>query len=89
MFSLVITAELINVRYHEQIRTYAIHRLSTGVALSPVEKVLLARTHRVTAWLVEGVTSLVLLNSDPESANTRRLCYIGMGDCRSDPLDQG
>lgn len=65
MFSLVITAELINVRYHEQIRTYAIHRLSTGVALSPVEKVLLARTHRVTAWLVEGVTSLVLLNSDP------------------------
>jgi hypothetical protein len=65
VFSLVITAELTNVRYYEQIRTYAIHRLSTGVALSPVEKVLLARAHRVAAWLVEGVTSLVLLNSHP------------------------
>ncbi|KAJ3511036.1 hypothetical protein NLJ89_g4334 [Agrocybe chaxingu] len=43
----------------KKIRTYAIHRLSTQAALLPMEKILLARAHKVAAWLDEGVTSLV------------------------------
>jgi len=46
-----------------KIRNYAIHRLSTDVVLSPVEKILLARSHRVAAWLEEGVTSLASVDS--------------------------
>ena len=45
-----------------QIRKYTIHKLSTDVVLSPVEKILLARAHKVAAWLDEGVTSLVVSN---------------------------
>jgi hypothetical protein len=45
-----------------QIRKYAIHRLSTDFVLSPIEKINLARVHKVSAWMEEGVTSLV--NSD-------------------------
>jgi len=41
-----------------KIRQYAIHCLSTKVTLSPIEKILLARAHRVGAWLDEGVTNL-------------------------------
>jgi hypothetical protein len=39
--------------------------LSTDVTLSPVEKILLARAHKVAAWLKEGVTSLA--TSNPKS----------------------
>jgi len=42
-----------------KIRQYAIHRLSTGVTLLPIEKLLLARAHRVGRWLNEAVISLV------------------------------
>jgi hypothetical protein len=44
---------------------YAIYKLSTDIVLSPVEKILLARAHKVGAWLDEGVTSLV--RDDPGS----------------------
>jgi len=46
-----------------KVRNYAIHRLSTDIALSPVEKILLARAHKVAAWLEEGVTNLA--SGDP------------------------
>ena len=42
-----------------QIRKYTIHRLSTDFVLSPIEKIHLARAHKVAAWLNEGVTGLV------------------------------
>jgi len=42
----------------KKIRQYAIHRLSTDVTLSPIEKMLLARAHRVSPWLIEAITSL-------------------------------
>jgi len=41
-----------------KIRQCAIHWLSTNVTLSPIEKILLARAHRVGAWLEEAVTNL-------------------------------
>ncbi|KAF8814170.1 hypothetical protein BYT27DRAFT_6339898 [Phlegmacium glaucopus] len=43
----------------KQIRKYAIHWLSTNGALAPIEKVQLARAHKVATWLEEGLTSLV------------------------------
>jgi hypothetical protein len=43
----------------DQIRQFAIHRLSTDVTLSPIEKILLARAHRVPVWLDEAITILV------------------------------
>jgi len=46
-----------------KVRNYAIHRLSTDIALSPVEKILLARAHKVAGWLEEGVTNLA--SGDP------------------------
>ena len=49
----------------DQIRQYAIHRLSTDRMLSPIEKILLARAHKVPAWLDEAVTSLVTCNPMP------------------------
>lgn len=44
-----------------RIRDYAIHKLSTDPTLliSPVEKILLARAHKVGAWLDEGLAALV------------------------------
>jgi len=42
----------------DQIKQYAIHRLSTDVILSPIEKILLARAHRVSVWLDEAITIL-------------------------------
>ena len=48
--------------FKRQVRKYAIHRLSTDFVLSPIEKIDLARVHKVAAWMEEGVTSLV--NSD-------------------------
>jgi len=48
-----------------EIRQYAITRLSTDVVLSPIEKILLARAHRVPAWLEEAVTSLATSISKP------------------------
>jgi hypothetical protein len=48
-----------------QIRKYAIHKLSTDFVLSPIEKIHLARVHKVAAWLDEGVTSLVSGISKP------------------------
>ncbi|CAA7263125.1 unnamed protein product [Cyclocybe aegerita] len=50
----------------KRIRTYAIHRLSTQVTFLPMEKILLARAHKVAAWLNEGVTSLVNDVPSPE-----------------------
>ena len=49
----------------DQIRQYAIHWLSTNVTLSLTEKILLARAHRVGAWLDEGVTGLATCNPIP------------------------
>ncbi|KAF8808883.1 hypothetical protein BYT27DRAFT_7029333, partial [Phlegmacium glaucopus] len=43
----------------KQIREYAIDWLSTNGALAPIEKVQLARAHKVATWLEEGLTSLV------------------------------
>ncbi|KIM38617.1 hypothetical protein M413DRAFT_239902 [Hebeloma cylindrosporum] len=48
----------------EKIRTYAIHKLSTDFTLSPAEKILLARAHKVATWMYEGVSELV--NSNPK-----------------------
>ncbi|KAF8814171.1 hypothetical protein BYT27DRAFT_7082785 [Phlegmacium glaucopus] len=42
-----------------KIREYAIHWLSTNGALTPIEKIRLARAHKVATWLEEGLTSLV------------------------------
>ncbi|KAF8883163.1 hypothetical protein CPB84DRAFT_1790220 [Gymnopilus junonius] len=42
-----------------QIREYAIHRLSTDLTLVPIEKIQLARAHKVSKWLEEGIVSLV------------------------------
>ena len=47
-----------------QIRKYAIHRLSTYFVLSPIEKIHLARAHKFTTWLDEGVNSLVSGDTD-------------------------
>ncbi|KDR71487.1 hypothetical protein GALMADRAFT_229463 [Galerina marginata CBS 339.88] len=43
----------------KQIREYAIHRLSTDMALSAIDKINLARAHKFAGWLEEGVTCLV------------------------------
>jgi len=43
-----------------KIRQCAIHWLSTNVTLSPIEKILLARAHRIGAWLEEAVTNLTV-----------------------------
>ncbi|KAF8808884.1 hypothetical protein BYT27DRAFT_7188391 [Phlegmacium glaucopus] len=43
----------------KQIREYAIHWLSTNGALTPIEKIQLARAHKVATWLEEGLASLV------------------------------
>ncbi|KAF8888137.1 hypothetical protein CPB84DRAFT_1786308 [Gymnopilus junonius] len=42
-----------------QIREYAIHRLSTDLTMVPIEKIQLARVHKVSKWLEEGIVSLV------------------------------
>jgi len=47
-----------------KIRQYAILRLSAA-SLSPIEKILLARAYKVSAWLDEAVTSLVTCNPMP------------------------
>jgi hypothetical protein len=49
----------------DQIRQLAIHRLSTDRMLSPIEKVLLARAHGVSAWMYEAVSSLAICNHIP------------------------
>jgi len=49
-----------------KIRQYAIHRLSIDSNLLPIEKILLARAHRVGAWLNEAVTSLATCNPIPD-----------------------
>ena len=54
-----------NSIFINQIRQYAIHMLSTTVTLSPIEKILLARAHRVGAWLNGAVTSLTVCNPMP------------------------
>ncbi|KAH6883729.1 hypothetical protein BKA70DRAFT_1206288 [Coprinopsis sp. MPI-PUGE-AT-0042] len=43
----------------KMIRKYAIHQLSSTFEIPPVEKILLARAHKVAKWLEEGMTSLV------------------------------
>ena len=48
-----------------QIRKYAIHRLSTDFVLSPIEKIHLARAHKVATWLDEGVNNLVSGGTKP------------------------
>jgi hypothetical protein len=40
--------------------------LSTDVMLSPIEKILLARAHRVDAWMYEAFTSLATCNPMPK-----------------------
>ncbi|KIM37706.1 hypothetical protein M413DRAFT_253968 [Hebeloma cylindrosporum] len=57
----------------EKIRAYAIHRLSTDFVLSPMEKIHLARAHKVAAWLDEGVTSLVSMDQKPTLADLATL----------------
>jgi hypothetical protein len=47
----------------DQIRKYAIHKLSTDFVLSPIEKICFARAHKVAAWLDEVFTWLVNGNS--------------------------
>ncbi|TEB24875.1 hypothetical protein FA13DRAFT_1738887 [Coprinellus micaceus] len=48
-----------------KIREFAIKTLSTKpFDLAPVEKVTLARDHRVASWLVEGLTSLTLRETE-------------------------
>jgi hypothetical protein len=49
----------------DQIRKYAIHKLSTDFVLSSIEKIRLARAHKVAAWLDEGITGLVNGNPKP------------------------
>jgi len=49
----------------DQFRNYAIHKLSTDVTLSAVEKIVLARAHKVAPWMEEGVTRLA--TGDPRS----------------------
>ena len=49
----------------DQIRQYAIHKLSIDQMLSPIEKILLARAHGVGAWLDEAVKGLVVCNPMP------------------------
>lgn len=49
----------------EKIRTYAIHRLSKDFVLFPLEKIHLARAHKVAAWLDEGVTALICDDPKP------------------------
>ncbi|KIM37714.1 hypothetical protein M413DRAFT_47828, partial [Hebeloma cylindrosporum] len=43
----------------ERIREYSIHCLSTDFVVSPMEKIHLARAYKVSAWIKEGVTTLV------------------------------
>ena len=45
------------------------------MALSPIEKVLLARAHRVSTWLDEGITSLAL--SDDSRPTLEELATLG------------
>ena len=45
------------------------------MALSPIEKVLLARAHRVSTWLDEGITSLAL--SDNSRPTLEELATLG------------
>ncbi|EAU89731.2 hypothetical protein CC1G_07456 [Coprinopsis cinerea okayama7 len=47
-----------------KIRSHATHRLSTEITLSPTEKIALARAHRVSKWLEEGITALTT-STDP------------------------
>jgi len=59
-------AEIVhNLEYDQGIRQYAIHWLSTNGTLSPIEKIILARAHRVGQWLYEAVTSLATCNRKP------------------------
>ena len=44
---------------HDQIRKYAIHKLSTDFTLSPIERIHLGRTHKIAAWVEGGVSGLV------------------------------
>jgi hypothetical protein len=48
--------------------------LSTDVALSPIEKILLARAHKVASWLDEGVTSLT---ADESGSTLKDLAALG------------
>ena len=43
----------------DQIREHSIRRLSFDFTLSPIEKMHLARAHKVAIWMHEGVTGLV------------------------------
>jgi len=58
----------------DQIRKYAIHKLSNDFVLSAWEKVHLARAHKVAAWLEEGVNSLA--SSEPK-ATLQDLATLG------------
>jgi len=49
----------------DQIREHAIYRLSADLMLSSIEKILLARAHKVSVWLEEAVNSLVACNPMP------------------------
>ncbi|KAJ3493682.1 hypothetical protein NLJ89_g10961 [Agrocybe chaxingu] len=53
----------------KKIRAYAIHRLSTDISLSAIEKVILGRAHKVGAWLEEGLCSLVSSDYRPTLAD--------------------
>ncbi|KAF8808882.1 hypothetical protein BYT27DRAFT_7210524 [Phlegmacium glaucopus] len=49
----------LGLKKEEWIRECAIDWLSTNGALTPIEKIQLARAHKVATWLEEGLTSLV------------------------------
>ena len=60
--------------YISQVRDYAIHRLSKDVSLTPVEKIQLARAHRVSKWLEEG---LAVLASADRNSTREELTSLG------------
>jgi len=60
----------------DQIRKYAIHKLSNDFVLPPWEKIRLARAYKIAAWLEEGVNSLV---SSESKATLKDLATLGWG----------
>ena len=55
----------LTIIFINQIRDYAIHKLSTDASFSPIEKILVARAHRVGGWLNDAVTSLATCDPMP------------------------
>ncbi|KAF8883162.1 hypothetical protein CPB84DRAFT_1827697 [Gymnopilus junonius] len=79
-----------------KIREYAIHRLSTNVTLTAVEKFHLARAHKVVTWFEEGLKSLsslfnndtICYNCDASLAADEELSFSGTGSPSGSNLDR-